>query len=108
MDSGDGARGTREMKIRIEPAARAYLAGHDNAVTLRGSRRHGCCGGTAFVPVAEPGPPADLSGYRTVDANGITVHLEMEMTAGPAPLVIGIDGLWRWRRLRVDGTAIRM
>jgi hypothetical protein len=108
MDTGDGVSGAREMEIRLEPEARAYLADRGSAVTLRGSRRHGCCGGTAFVPVAEPGPPADPAGYRTVDADGITVHLEMEMTAGPAPLVIGLDGLWRWRRLRVDGTAIRM
>ena len=96
------------MEVRVEPEARAYLADRGSAVTLRGSRRHGCCGGTAFVPVAEPGPPADPSGYRTMKADGVTVYLEPEMGGGPAPLVIGIDRLWRWKRLRVDGTVIRM
>lgn len=108
MDMGDGEPGTREIEIRIEPEARAYLAGHGNAVTLRGSRRHGCCGGTAFVPVAEPGSPDDPASYRSFDAEGITIYLEREMGGGPAPILIGIDRLWRWKRLRVDGTVIRM
>jgi hypothetical protein len=95
-------------EIRLEPAARAHIAGRGGAVTLRGSRRHGCCGGTAFVPVAEPGPPADAEGYRSLEVDGITVFLEADVVAGPDPLLIGVDGLWRWRRLRVEGTAIRM
>jgi hypothetical protein len=103
--SGEGARTAR---IRIEPAAREYLEARGGEVTLRGSRRHGCCGGTAFVPVAEPGPPAGPESYLTYDVDGITVHLEREVAVGPEPLVIGVDGLWRWRRLRVEGTAIRM
>jgi len=98
----------REMEIRVEPEARAYLADRGSAVTLRGSRRHGCCGGTAFVPVAEPGPPDDPASYRSVDVEGITVYLEPEMTGGEEPILIGIDRLWRWKRLRVDGTVIRM
>jgi len=96
------------MEIRVEPEAREYLADHGDAVTLRGSRRHGCCGGTAFVPVAEPGTPDDPASYRSVDAEGVTVYLEPEMTGGEEPLVIGLDGLWGGKRLRVDGTAIRM
>jgi hypothetical protein len=100
--------GTGPVEIRLEPAARAFLAEHGGAVTLRGSRRHGCCGGTAFVPVAERGPPGDRDAYRSVEVEGITVYLERDVAAGPGPLVIGLDGLWRWHRLRVEGTAIRM
>ncbi len=96
------------MEIRVEPEAREYLARHGGAVTLRGSPRHGCCGGTAFVPVAHPGPPVGPSDHRSINSDGITVYLEPEMANGSEPLVIGVDGLWRWNRLRVDGTVIRM
>jgi hypothetical protein len=95
-------------EIRIESAARKFLAAHGGAVTLRGSRRHGCCGGTAFVPVAEPGPPAEPARYRAHEVDGVAVFLERDVVAGPEPLLIGVDGLWGWRRLRVEGTAIRM
>jgi hypothetical protein len=95
-------------EIRIEADARRYLAGRGSAVTLRGSRRHGCCGGTAFVPVAEPGPPTAREGYRSVEVDGITVHLQSDVAIGSEPLVIALDTLWRWARLRVEGTAIWM
>jgi hypothetical protein len=95
-------------RIRVEPAAREFIAEHGGAVTLRGSRRHGCCGGTAFVPVAETGPPAEPERYRAHEVDGITVYLERDVVAGPEPLVVGLDELWRWQRLRVEGAAIRM
>jgi hypothetical protein len=96
------------MEIRIEPDAREFIAAQGGAVTLRGSRRHGCCGGTAFVPVAEPGPPDEPEHYRAHEVDGITVYLEPDVAAGPEPLVVGLDQLWRWQRLRVEGTAIWM
>jgi hypothetical protein len=94
--------------IRIEPAARDYLAARGDALTLRGSRRHGCCGGTAFVPIAEAGAPSDPEGYRTFEMDGVTVFLEADITTGAEPMVVGLDALWRWQRLRVEGTAMRM
>jgi hypothetical protein len=96
------------VEIRVEPDAREYLRAHGGAVTLRGSRRHGCCGGTAFVPVAEPGPPADMEHYRAHEVDGITVYLERDVRVGPESLVVGLDALWRWQRLRVEGTAMWM
>jgi hypothetical protein len=92
--------------IEIDPAARAFIAARGGEVTLRGSRRHGCCGGTAFVPVAEAAPPRDPDAYRRVELDGITVFFEANVTAGPQPLRIGLDTLWRWGRLSVDGSAI--
>lgn len=94
--------------IRIEADARRYLAERGSAVTLRGSRRHGCCGGTAFVPVAEPGEPEERESYRSVEVDGITVYLQSDVGIGSEPLVVGLDALWRWKRLRVEGTAIWM
>jgi hypothetical protein len=95
-------------RIRIEPEAREHLVRLGGAVTLRGSRRHGCCGGTAFVPVAEPGPPPDPGSYRSLDVEGVTVFLQRDVQIGSEPLVIGIDAVWRLKRMRVEGTAIWM
>ncbi len=94
--------------VRIDPAAREHIARAGGAVTLRGSRRHGCCGGTAFVPVAEEGPPDEASAYWSAEVNGITVFIREDMEIGSAPLVIGLDELWGLRRLRVEGSAIWM
>jgi hypothetical protein len=94
--------------IRIEPGAREHIRRHGGAVTLRGSRRRGCCGGTAFVPVAEAGPPLEAAGYRSVEVDGITVFVQDDVEPGDRPIVIGLDRLWRLERLRVDGTAIWM
>jgi hypothetical protein len=60
-------------------------------VTLRRSRRHGCCGGTAFVPVAEPGAPADRERYRTVEVEAITVFLERDVETGSEGTNRGAD-----------------
>ncbi len=97
------------MNVRIEPEARLFISTKcGGVVTLRGSRRHGCCGGTAFVPVAEQGAPRDRDSYHSLQVDGITVFVERDMEPGPKPLTIGLDGLWRWQRLRVEGTAIKM
>ncbi|MEX2570434.1 MAG: CC/Se motif family (seleno)protein [Gemmatimonadota bacterium] len=94
--------------IRIQPDAREHIQRNGGTVTLRGSRRHGCCGGTAFVPVAEPGRPNELEDYRSIEVDGITVFLQRDVETGSEPLVIGLDELWRLKRLRVEGTAIWM
>ncbi len=94
--------------IRIDDEAREHIEEHGGSVTLRGSRRHGCCGGTAFVPVAEPGSPPDTAGYRVIVVDGIELFLQKDVEIGSEPLVIGLDKLWRLKRLRVEGTAIWM
>jgi hypothetical protein len=94
--------------VRIDAEARVWLAGRGAALTLRGSRRHGCCGGTAFVPVAEAGPPANPARYRVQRVDGIDVYVEDGVAPGPDPLEVALDTIWRWGRLRVDGVAIWM
>lgn len=60
------------------------------------------------MPVAEQGAPRDVEHYRALQVDGVTVYVERDVEPGPGPLVIGLDGLWRWHRLRVEGTAIMM
>jgi len=101
-------RPTEDAAIRIEAEARDHIFRLGGSVTLRGSRRHGCCGGTAFVPTAEAGPPIDVGEYRSMEVDGITVFLRSDVAVGVEPLVIGLDELFRLKRLRVEGTAIWM
>jgi len=87
----------------------AYLAAHGSAVTLRGATRHGCCGGTVAVPVAEAGAPAATERYEVVERDGVRVFIERELAAGASgTLTIGVEGFARWRALWVEGLAARM
>jgi hypothetical protein len=98
----------RNGSVQIERAAREHIVHNGGVVTLRGSRRHGCCGGTAFVPVAVMGPPDQTAGYRAIEIDRVTVFLQTDVAIGSDPLVIGLDELWRLKRLRVEGSAIWM
>ena len=86
--------------LRITEPARGYLAGRP--LVIRGSHRNGCCGGSTTVPVAEPGPPGDPHDYRTEHHAGTLVHVDRRLTSLDG-WSVDVDGLWRWRRLRLDG-----
>ncbi len=93
------------MDIRLSSDARNWLQGRYDAVTLRVSPRHGCCGGTAGVPVAEPGPPENEAAFRRFDVDGITVYLAAELESEQA-YTIRVEGFWGLRRLFVEGAAL--
>jgi hypothetical protein len=91
------------VTLRITDRAVEHLAGRP--LVLRASPRHGCCGGSAAVPVAEVGPPADPEGYLPAQVGDVEVHVDPLL--GPTgSWVVDVDGLWRWARLRVDGAAM--
>ncbi|WP_018864025.1 CC/Se motif family (seleno)protein [Thioalkalivibrio sp. ARh3] len=87
--------------IILTEAAREWLAGQGGEVVLRLSKRHGCCGGQAAVPVAEPGAPRNADGHSEREIDGIRVHLADGL--GRGPYRIDVEGLFRWRRLVVEG-----
>jgi len=93
-------------EVRLEPAARAFLRERGGHLTLRGSRRHGCCGGVAFVPTALPERPASPEDYRTLEVEGVTVHLDPTLLDPPPSFRIGLDSLLGMKRLRVEGPSI--
>ena len=82
-------------------AALALLDGR--AVYVRSSRRHGCCGGAASMPTAEPGAPATLDGLERFDVSGTAVYVEPHMNPNDNSWAIDVDGFARWRRLVVLG-----
>lgn len=88
----------------VTEAARAHLAGRP--VVLRPSPRHGCCGGTALVPVVEIGDEVGRGavgpdGYEVVRVDGVEVHVDRRLGDEAGGWTIDLDGLLRWRRLVV-------
>lgn len=88
-------------QIRIEAAARQWLADQGGELTLRPSPRHGCCGGRAEVPVAEAGKPSDPAGYRRLEIDRIAVYCARELNAGPV-LGVRLESLLGMKRLFID------
>lgn len=87
--------------LRISDAARAWLNAHGGVLTLRAATRHGCCGGSAGVPVAEARTPDDVAGYENCDEAGLRIWRESGLA--DVALVVDLDGLGRWKRLVVEG-----
>lgn len=97
---------TAGPEVRLDTEAVRWVSGQGGVVTLRPSPRHGCCGGTAILPVAEarrPDHPADWL-VQTID--GITVYVDPAMAAHPGVLTVRAEGFLRWRRLFVEGTGL--
>lgn len=91
----------------ITPAARRHVAGR--AVVLRASPRHGCCGGTALVPVVETVDDTESrippGGFDVVEVDGVEVYVDRRLAGTAGDWTIDLDGLLRWRRLIVRGAA---
>jgi len=95
--------------IRLTAAARDWAIEHGGTVTIRRSLRHGCCGGSTLVPVAEIGEPSDPREHVEAMVDGVRVFRPSSPAIDEAaPIVIDLAGLWRWRRLVVTGMEIAM
>jgi hypothetical protein len=89
---------------QVTASARTYLAGRP--VHVRSSRRHGCCGGVASVPVAEPGSPEMLDDVERFDVAGTVVYVDRGLLGVDGSWTIDTDGFARWRRLVVLGVEL--
>lgn len=96
-----------QPKIRVLPEAAQHIAHHGGHAFIRPSPRHGCCGGTAFLPVIDVGSPSTRADYQAIEQEGITVHLHKELDPSES-LTIGANGIWKWQKLWVDGFRISM
>jgi len=88
--------------IVVDRGARDWIHRHGGALTLRPSPRHGCCGGTVAVPVAEARTPDRPADWMIEDAAGVRVYLAPELAERDVTLTIRAEGVWRWRRLFVE------
>ncbi len=71
-------------------------------VHVRSSRRNGCCGGSAAIPLAEAGAPDHTDDLVRFDVGGTIVYVDPDVRGGPS-WTIDTDGFARWRRLVVLG-----
>jgi hypothetical protein len=96
-------------RFLLEPELVAHLAPLGAAVTIRTTPRHGCCGGTVAVPVAEAGAPRDVTSFDLTEQEGVRIYVERGLlAAAPGPITVGLDGVGRWRRLWVGGLEARL
>ena len=85
----------------LTASASDHLGGRP--VHVRSSRRHGCCGGAASRPVAEPGSPETLEGVERFAVSGTEIYVDRGLLGTNGAWTIDTDGFGRWRRLVVLG-----
>ncbi|MEX2672634.1 MAG: CC/Se motif family (seleno)protein [Phycisphaeraceae bacterium] len=98
---------TSSLNIQITHAASRWIAEHGGTLTLRTSPRHGCCGGTAAVPVAEAKIPPNPDAYTRIEIDGVQVYADPVLTGTQKPMTIDLTGFWRWHRLTIEDAEIR-
>ncbi|MEF8834328.1 MAG: CC/Se motif family (seleno)protein [Halofilum sp. (in: g-proteobacteria)] len=91
-----------KLRVRIDPGAADWIQRHGGAVAIRQSPRHGCCGGTAMLPVAEARMPANPDDWIVRRSDDVTVYIDPELEAQARPLTIRAEGFRHWRRLFVE------
>lgn len=97
------------MTLLFGDGVETYLQRQGGALTIRSSPRHGCCGGTVALPVAEAGAPRDPAAYEVEEHEGVRVYIERDLRdAADGPLQIALEGFGPWRRLWVSGAEPRM
>ncbi len=87
------------MTLRVSSNALDYVRSRGGLATIRSSPRHGCCGGTAHVVIAELGGPDDLARFSEHSFGGVRVFVE-DGIGGPWHL--GLDELLGIRSLFVE------
>ncbi|WP_404297985.1 CC/Se motif family (seleno)protein [Halomonas sp.] len=93
------------MAIEISDRAREWVLVQGGVLTVRLSPRHGCCGGTASLAVAEAVAPGDPGAYRRVDRKGVILFIAPELV--DEGLRVGLEGWWKFRHLYVDGAPLK-
>ena len=94
-----------DAPITIADEARAWLGKREAALIVRNATRNGCCGGSAGVPVVEPGKPRDINDYRVMEVDGIAVYLDPRITISN-PLTVRLESFMGLRRLFVEGAEL--
>lgn len=92
-------------EIDLTPAAREWIEDRGGVVTLRVRPHYGCCGGSAGVAEAESHEPDDVDRFDRQAVDGITIYLDPELAATTRLRVL-LEGVWRFRRLFVEGAEL--
>ena len=90
--------------IEIDEKAAAFIKQQGGVATVRWSSRHGCCGGTSHIAVAETHAPEDPSAFECHTWHEATVWISPELAH--QGLRLRVEGWWKLRRLFVDGAPL--
>ncbi|HBM27363.1 hypothetical protein NH398_06635 [Halomonas sp. CnH100-B] len=91
--------------IDIEETAAAFIKQQGGVVTVRCSPRHGCCGGTSRIAIAETHAPDDTSAFESHFLEGVWLWVAPELAR--QGLRLRVEGWWKLQRLFVDGAPLR-
>jgi hypothetical protein len=97
------------LNLTMDADAASYVREQGGVLTIRTRPRHGCCGGRVDLATASTEPPAHPESYVHMERDGISVHVHRRLVMpGDAPVHVGLDGLWIWRSLYVEGAEAQM
>lgn len=91
--------------IDISSNALDFIKQQGGVVTIRLSPKHGCCGGSASIAVAEASAPKDPSLYQRHCYQDITMFIDSALV--DQGLRVDIEGFWKLRHLYVDGSILQ-
>ncbi|MFC2991480.1 CC/Se motif family (seleno)protein [Halomonas tibetensis] len=91
------------MTIEVTARARAWLKKKGGVATVRLSTRHGCCGGSADIAVAEARRPDEPERYTRLELEGVTLHIDPTLI--DQGLRINVEGFLGLKHLFVEGAS---
>ena len=97
-----------KMQITIKPSARKYMQKHQiECVTfkMKMCEPMGCCVGIVKEIESVPESPPNASHYRYFQCEGKHIYVYRDIKI-LGPLTITTEGLWRLKRLSLDGATI--
>jgi len=98
-----------QLDLSIDEEAVAYAREEGGVLTIRPSPRHGCCGGRVDLATVGTEPPDEPDAYVQAERQGLTAYVHRSfVTLGDAPLRVGLDQLWLWSSLYVEGATSQM
>jgi hypothetical protein len=86
----------------IDREAVQWLRGRGGVVTLRAAPRHGCCGGVARLPMAEPVAPDSGIRWPQRRQDGLIIHIDPALSDDRRRLALRVEGFFGLRRLFVE------
>ncbi len=73
------------------------------------ARATGAAGGRVDLATVGTEPPADADAYLETERQGLTVYVHRSFVSlSDAPLHVGLDRLWLWSALYVEGATSQM
>ena len=98
-----------QLNFTITDEALSYAREQGGVLTIRPSPRHGCCGGRVDLATVSTESPVDPEAYVETERQGLTVYVHRSfVTLSDVPLRVGLDRLWLWASLYVEGAASQM